>query len=446
MSPEVGSDPLITIDPLVVLSLSDYVTRRGLQKEKETEPLLGALLGGLDGKNVAIKVAFKAKVVISKSGEVVIHDPWFTERLQQFQDVYKEEDPPLELVGWWALGPRATPLKGHKMMQLQMIQSYTAAPLFLLFHPSTIQTDNSTGSKLPMTIFESTYGIDDAEGGIVGEMEVDGQAERSTEQEYASVTFRQLPYEITTDKTEMMALSYVAKDSGNVTAPNQSVREGLLQTDAKGKGVDRSESTVQSSGTKEQGKDVEMNDLSILNLREAGSESLIATLMETMLTKIIGIVVSALTVHVNATKQLQSHIHRVLTYLKHHSLSSAQPSPATGSGSRHAPEATNKPKRQSNAASVMREARALTAQLALLNPALDSNFERNLQRQRTDVAVLNALAELAHGVNAMKKLGRKWSIVENSRSRRAGLGMEGMGPGMTGDDFDQAMEDGESDE
>lgn len=77
------SDSLIQVQlhPLVLLTVSDYVTRHALRQQKG--PIVGAIIGTQDGRDVTMEHAFECKLLPRDDGEVVIDGEWFQDRLQQ---------------------------------------------------------------------------------------------------------------------------------------------------------------------------------------------------------------------------------------------------------------------------------------------------------------------------------------------------------------------------
>ena len=68
------------LHPLVLLTISDYITRhslRGLQG-----PVVGALLGQQNGREITIEHAFECATV-AHDGHVALEPAWFATRLDQ---------------------------------------------------------------------------------------------------------------------------------------------------------------------------------------------------------------------------------------------------------------------------------------------------------------------------------------------------------------------------
>jgi COP9 signalosome complex subunit 6 len=70
----------VLLHPLVLLTVSDYITRHTLREQEG--PIVGALLGQQNGRDISLEHAFECKGIV-KDGEVILHEAWLEERLQQ---------------------------------------------------------------------------------------------------------------------------------------------------------------------------------------------------------------------------------------------------------------------------------------------------------------------------------------------------------------------------
>lgn len=70
----------VALHPLVLLTISDYITRHTLRNQKG--PVVGALLGQQNGREITIEHAFEC-LLIDVDGETILNKSWFDERLQQ---------------------------------------------------------------------------------------------------------------------------------------------------------------------------------------------------------------------------------------------------------------------------------------------------------------------------------------------------------------------------
>lgn len=69
------------LHPLVILTISDYITRHSLRRQRA--PIVGAILGSQHARDITMEQAFECKLEETPEGEVVIDASWFQARLQQ---------------------------------------------------------------------------------------------------------------------------------------------------------------------------------------------------------------------------------------------------------------------------------------------------------------------------------------------------------------------------
>lgn len=74
------TSPTLQLHPLVLLTISDCITRHTLRKQ--SGPVAGAILGQQNGQEITMEVAFQAKLRENEQGEVVLDDEWFSKRLE----------------------------------------------------------------------------------------------------------------------------------------------------------------------------------------------------------------------------------------------------------------------------------------------------------------------------------------------------------------------------
>jgi COP9 signalosome complex subunit 6 len=75
------SNLTISLHPLVLLTVSDHITRHRVRGE--AGPVVGALLGQQRGRETTIEHAFQCKAITSPDGEIILDQSWFEDRLQQ---------------------------------------------------------------------------------------------------------------------------------------------------------------------------------------------------------------------------------------------------------------------------------------------------------------------------------------------------------------------------
>ena len=210
----------IHLHPLILLTISDYIARHTLRNLNS--PIVGALLGQQNGRDLTLEHAFECKI-IQDSGGIILHQEWFKDRLQQYKDVH--QDPALDLMGWFTLTPLSGPETLHVPIHEQILKLNETAVL-LAFHPSSVLDGAAVGGKLPLTIYESLY-----ESGEAGDrsMEIDGQDSQ------LDIRFRELPYSVETGEAEMISVDAVAQGGGNATAEDSTVKKAD-KSQEKGKG------------------------------------------------------------------------------------------------------------------------------------------------------------------------------------------------------------------
>lgn len=69
----------ITLHPLALLTISDYITRHTLRNQ--TCPIIGAILGSQSGREIAIEYAYEILLQPSDT-QIAIDKPWFETKLR----------------------------------------------------------------------------------------------------------------------------------------------------------------------------------------------------------------------------------------------------------------------------------------------------------------------------------------------------------------------------
>lgn len=83
----------VQLHPLVILTISDYITRHILRQREG--PIVGAILGSQHGRDITMEHAFECKVDAGQDGDVIVDATWFHERLAQCElcrCVYRKHD------------------------------------------------------------------------------------------------------------------------------------------------------------------------------------------------------------------------------------------------------------------------------------------------------------------------------------------------------------------
>ena len=248
------SDLRATLHPLVLLTISDYITRHALRERGE--PILGALLGLQNGREITIEYAFEAKAIRAGNGHVILHEAWFKDRLQQYKDVHKA--PALELIGWFTTTPASGPQQQHIPIHQQILHTYNESAILLAFHPTNILDGETVGGKLPLTIYESIYESDQTNKDEDQSMQIDNA------ESPLSFKFKELPYSVETGEAEMISVDFVARGGGNATAVDGIVKKGgASQT---------SQATIGQTSLQEQGTAKEVNGVEDSSMLTAEDE------------------------------------------------------------------------------------------------------------------------------------------------------------------------------
>lgn len=215
----------IHLHPLVLLTISDYITRHILRRQQG--PIVGALLGQQNGREISLEYAFECSVIAGADETVILDDEWLKERLKQYKDVHKV--PALELVGWFTTSPATGPETQHVPIHQQILSDYNETAVLLAFHPSGVSRGSAVGGKLPLTIYESIHesGKADAQVGGGGAMEIEDQQAPQVSQ--LDLRFRELSYSVETSEAEMISVDFVARSGGIATAAEGVTKNGKVQ-------------------------------------------------------------------------------------------------------------------------------------------------------------------------------------------------------------------------
>ena len=71
----------VHLHPLVPLNISDHVTRHAVRQQ--SGPIVGAILGQQQGRNISLEHAFECKLVLSEEEGTKLDLAWFDVRLKQ---------------------------------------------------------------------------------------------------------------------------------------------------------------------------------------------------------------------------------------------------------------------------------------------------------------------------------------------------------------------------
>lgn len=165
------------------------------------------------------------------------------------KDVHKQ--PPLDLVGWFTLGPRSGPQPHILPIHSHISEFYTESPLLVLFHPEDAFSEATAAGKLPLTLYEPISENVTSDPNDKA-MDIDGAVQaRSTK-------FKELVYTIETGEAEMISVDFVARGGGNATAV-----EGTTAPKAGPSKVDEAAGKKSSRGKQKEKKDDKEKDVPI---------------------------------------------------------------------------------------------------------------------------------------------------------------------------------------
>ncbi|KAL8627232.1 hypothetical protein Q9189_007053 [Teloschistes chrysophthalmus] len=398
----------IHLHPLVLLTVSDLITRHILRQREG--PIVGALLGQHNGRDMTLEHAFECQVIAGDPGHVLLHQDWFQTRLMQYKDVHKE--PALELVGWFTATPSTGPEMQHVPIHRQIIQNYNETAVLLAFHPSEALAEAGKGGKLPLTIYESIYESTQSVGKS-GRNDTDADQSMDVDGQEAplDLKFRELTYSIETGEAEMIGVDFVARGGGNATNVDTSTKQ-------KGKGQ-ASQAPVTEGDSKLANSQQEakaMNDASLLSPEDDERKSAKKQL-EGNADMILYLVITSLTARANAVKMLHTRIQVLKAYLTH-----LPPSYLTNAAEANG-KTTTKPTTSSQVDTnhvILRSIQALINRLPILIPADGTSFNHESLAEKSDVALVSLLGDLTKSTKEMREMGKKFEVVNNARQRKRG--------------------------
>jgi COP9 signalosome complex subunit 6 len=288
-------------------------------------------------------------------------------------------------------------------LQRQAINFYNDNAILLALHPETVVSGTSTGGKLPITVYESVNDVEKTQD--EGSMQVDGD-------ETADIKFRQLPYTIDTDETEMIAIDYVAKGAGSAAAVDESVPEQKPEAPSDKKGKKRASPTPEVA----EGETNGVEDQQTLTLEEEDQ-------------------IAGMTTRLNSVKMLQTRLDLLRTFIGSLPPSYLSAITTDSSQSFNAPNPAHLPH--------LRNIQALLTRLSLLTPTtsqLPSTNQQSVQSvalaQSNDVNLTLLLSNLSQDIQSLSELGRKHHTVEThksaSKNRSHNQNLQNQGGGMGG--------------
>ncbi|PKS08806.1 hypothetical protein jhhlp_003415 [Lomentospora prolificans] len=371
-----ASDVQVILHPLVLLTISDYITRHTLREQPG--PIMGAILGQHNGREITIEHAFECHTVATPDAPMgySVDRQRFLGRLEQFKTVHK--DRMLDLVGWYTLiaktGPTPDILPTHTT-----ILELNDSSLLLGFHPDEL-AHASAGAKLPLTIYESNYEADDD-----SRAEDDEDKKMQDSDPPLKLKFRELQYTVEAGAAEMISMDFVARGGGNATAVEQKERRQATQTEVT-----------------EDNRDSKRRIVSIPDT-DATPDFVLTREEEEM--------ISALTAKANAIKMLQARIQVIHKYLD-------QLPESFKAGDHSSPEMTDVDAHSAAPSyTILRQIQALVSRLEVLVPSNEKAFQDELLREKNDVNIISILNGIVQGAQAAREVGRKFQVIESNKPR-----------------------------
>ncbi|KAK4502835.1 hypothetical protein PRZ48_006261 [Zasmidium cellare] len=362
----------VQLHPLVLLTISDYITRHTLRSQKG--PIIGAVIGEQSGRNFTLEHAYQCKPAENPTDDTVLDGAWFNERLEMYKEVHKV--PALDLVAIFALGPLEGPQEAH-LPVLRQVRELTGSDniMLLLFHPELV--DNLQGGKLPISLYESVEEV---------------------ENDQVQVKFRELAFEVETGDAERIGVNFVATGGGNATAV---AKPDSSSTIAVGSASGSKDKKVKGKGKAKEGEEGETNGAAPTNILSAEDDELISTLNS----------------KVNAIKMLSERLNLIRSYLE--TLPQSYLTDATS---------TATPAENTNF-QLLRSVQSMLSRLPLLAPpdstsettedtAPAANLELAAEKERQDVHLTSLLASLTRSVAEAQSLGSKFTILQRERQNK----------------------------
>ncbi|KAI6782113.1 uncharacterized protein J7T54_002350 [Emericellopsis cladophorae] len=374
---QAGSSELqVILHPLVLLTISDYISRHTLRGK--THPIVGGVLGQQNGREITIEHAFEVKM---EEGNNTVAEGWFAKRLEQMKLVHKDRQ--LDLVGWFTLLPSSGPNESILPVHRFFLANYNESAILLAFHPDQV-LNHSAGGKLPLTIYESNLEV---EGG----KPTNDEDKRMDDGESGlQLRFRELPYSVETEETEMIGMNYVASGSANASAVTSKEKEPARSVESNGKGKRR---LIESEEPEIQAEEGTQASEDTLNKEE---EEMVA----------------ALTTKANAIKMLQSRIDLMTAYLER-----LPPAFKNGNSNPGDEDADMDSDNTVPSLTVLRQIQALVSRLDLIIPSDKEAFDKEILQETNDVQLVQLLNTIMQSTEKAREVGKTFGIVQQGKIR-----------------------------
>ncbi|CAK7272816.1 hypothetical protein SEPCBS57363_005337 [Sporothrix epigloea] len=434
------------LHPLVILSISDHITRHTLRKQPG--PIVGALLGQQNGRQLTLEHTFDFSVDKNDQGDARFDAEWFNNRVEQMRLVHKDRQ--LDLVGWYTVLGRSGPNAQIMQVHRQMLSLYNELPaaVLLAFHAEDL-AEPSVGGKLPLTLYETHHEQDET---VASEEEKEVREDKEMTDAPAStlasettpakskspqifVKLREITYTVDTEESEMISINFVARGAANAsvesttgqgstagalgTASSSSSNNGRNRAVAVETGS-RKRRLVSASGSptlaSSSSKEAPVSSTSSIN---ASADSGLSAQEEEL--------IATLTTRANAVRMLHARLQLLTKYL------ASLPEDALSKGASTTVAVDAPPDAAAVGVSlpILRSIQALVQRLPLVvPPPVAGAFEEEQRRQANDVHLMSLLLEdMMQNISSTRKLGDKFGVVEQARSTARRQGRTGTAAG-----------------
>lgn len=309
------------------------------------------------------------------------------EQCSAVQNVHKDRN--LDLVGWYTVVPSSGPSPVVLDIHEQILGKYNESALLLGFHQDEVLS-HSVGGKLPLTIYESYWEVDDARTAAAADDEDESMADGEPR---LRLKFREVPYSVETDETEMISMNYIAGGGGSATATSTVATTITTSTTTE----DRPSRSVESNG-KGKRRLVEPEDEETCDYSEYNGSVPLSRAEDEM--------IAALTTKANAVKMLQSRIQLLTAYLERLPPSFQVEGSITAEEVQDAGEIVP-------SLVVLRRIQALVSRLSLATPSDKVAYEKEMLREQNDVNLVGLLDGIMQSINEARIVGKKFHVVES---------------------------------
>ncbi|KAJ6444362.1 COP9 signalosome subunit 6 (CsnF) [Purpureocillium lavendulum] len=361
LSSQRSSQLQAVLHPLVLLTISDYITRHTLRQQPG--PIVGALLGQQNGREITIEHAFECHTISAPEvdGGFKLDAEKFASRLEQMVQVHKERQ--LDFVGWYTLLPSTGP-----------------TPTILPIHNQILQNWNESAILLASIQKKPNYEVDELRG------DQDGEDKKMDDGESKlKLKFREVPYSVETDETEMISMNYVAAGGGSAAATALPKEERTTRSvESNGKGKRR---LVESDIDEIKEQTLDEDNVPLTREEE-----------ETL---------ASLTTKANAIKMLHSRIRLLVAYL--------QRLPSSVVSGVAADDDSMDTDNTVPSLPILRQIQALVSRLGLVIPSDKEAYDREMLQETNNVDLVGLLNDIMQGVSEARQVGKKSHIVEMAK-------------------------------